>query len=346
VRLNPEAGVAYAAVAHTAICLGRRQEARAALERARARKLEPPYGRYMLYGIAFLDGDAAGMQEQVDAVAGTPLEAGMRAMQSVAAASLGQARRARELTEEAVELAERRALREGAGLYSAGAALWEAAYGNCAAAKRAATRALARSRARNALPRSALALALCGEAAAAERLLAEMERRFPADTFLETLWAPMTQAAIEVRRDRPARAIERLRAAARAERGTEAALWPAYLRGLAYLELGAATEARVEFQKVVDHRGVLAPKDFSPVAMTLYPLAYLGLARAGSGPGDERRQACEALLALWAGADPDLPALATARRVCRTTPVPPPGRRGLGYDVRGSLAEVTWAVKR
>ena len=91
-RLNPDAGVAYASVAHSFICLDRYQDARAAIEQAMARKLEPPYSRYMLYGIALLEGDAAAMQQQVDRVAGTPTEAGMLAMQSVTAAYAGQVR--------------------------------------------------------------------------------------------------------------------------------------------------------------------------------------------------------------------------------------------------------------
>ena len=89
-RLNPDAGVAYAALAHTSTLSratpGRR---RSAIEQARARKLEPPYSRYMLYGIAILQGDTAAMQQQVDGVAGTPAEAGMLAMQSVTSAYAG-----------------------------------------------------------------------------------------------------------------------------------------------------------------------------------------------------------------------------------------------------------------
>src|SRR5688572_14001462 len=118
VRLNPDAGVAYASVAHSAICLDRYQDARAAIDQAQARKLEPPYSRYMLYGIAFLEGDAAAMQEQVDRVAGTPTEAGMLAMQSVTAAYAGQVRRARDLTKKAVDLAMSRGRKDGAGQYS------------------------------------------------------------------------------------------------------------------------------------------------------------------------------------------------------------------------------------
>jgi DNA-binding winged helix-turn-helix (wHTH) protein/tetratricopeptide (TPR) repeat protein len=324
VRLNPDAGVAYAGVAHSSICLGRYEDARAALEQAASRKLEPPYSRYMLYGIAFLEGDAAAMQQQVERVAGTPTEAGMLAMQSAAAAYAGQVRRARALTESAIDLATSRGHEEGASLYSAGDALWEAAYGNCRSAKRAAARTLALSRGRTPLSWSALALAMCGDARAAQRLVEEMGRRFPEDSSIETSWVPMTLAAVEIRRGNPARAIELLQPAGRGELGTDSALWPAYLRGLAYLEQGAGHEALSEFQKILDHKGVLAPKDFNPVAATLYPLAHLGRARAATRTGDaeESRKAYEAFVALWQDADSDIPVLLASHREYRQPGIP------------------------
>jgi DNA-binding winged helix-turn-helix (wHTH) protein/Flp pilus assembly protein TadD len=324
VRLNPDAGVAYAGVAHTSICLGRYQDARAAIEQALARKLEPPYSRYMLYGIAFLEGDPAAMQQQVDRVAGTPTEAGMLSMQSQTAAYGGQVRRARELTRRAVALAMGRGLKEGAGLYSAGDALWEAAYGNCRNTKQAAARTLAMTRGRHALSWSALALAMCGESRQAQQLAEEMDRRFPQDSFFKASWLPMVHAAVAIHRDDPARAVELLQPAGRVELGINAALWPAYLRGLAYLDQGAGNEARGEFQKILDHKGVLAPKDFNPVGMTLYPLAYIGRARAGTRTGDrdESRKSYEALLALWKDADSDIPILRAARREYRQLAVP------------------------
>ena len=318
-RLNPDAGVAYAAVAFSSICLGRYPDARAALEQAGSRKLEPPYSRYMLYGIAFLEGDAATMQQQVDRVAGTPTEAGMLAMQSVAAAYAGQLRRARKLTETAIDLAMNRGLKEGAGLYSAGDALWEAAYGNCREAQRTTTRALSLSRGRTALRWSALALAMCGESGPAQRLSGEMSRRFPQDSFMSASWLPMTHAALEIHGGHPARAVETLERAGRVELGTDALLWPAYLRGLAYLAQGAGNEARSEFQKILDHKGVLAPKDLNPVGLTLYPLAWLGRARAGTlnGDVDDSRRAYEELLASWKDADSEIPVLRAARREYR-----------------------------
>jgi eukaryotic-like serine/threonine-protein kinase len=319
VRLNPDAGVAYSALAHSSICLGRHREARSLLEQALARKLEPSYVHYMLYGIAFLEGDAAAMQQQADRVAGTPSEAGMLAMQSVAAAYAGRIGQARELTRRAVDLARSRGLKEGAGLYSAGDALWEAAYGNCREARQTAARTLGLTRGQHPLSWSALALALCGESSQAQTLADEMVRRFPHDSFFKASWLPMVRAAVELRRHDAAKALALLQPASRDELGGDASLWPAYLRGLAYLDRGFPDDARGEFQKILDHKGVLAPKDFSPVPLALYPLAQLGRARAAARGGrvGESRQAYEALLALWKDADPDIPLLSTARREYR-----------------------------
>jgi DNA-binding winged helix-turn-helix (wHTH) protein/tetratricopeptide (TPR) repeat protein len=318
-RLNPDAGVAYAGLAHTSLCLGRHQEARAAIEQAQARKIDPPYSRYMLYGIALMQGDAAAMQQQVDRVAGTPAEAGMLAMQSVTAAHAGRMREARELTKRAIELARSRGLVEGAGVYSAGDALWEAAYGNCREARQAVDRTLALYQGRFALSWSALAVAMCGDAIRAGKLADEMAGRFPEDSFFKASWLPMVHAAVSLHRGDAASAVEQLQKTERVELGTNAALWPAYLRGLAYLDQRAEAKAGLEFQKILDHKGVLVPKDFNPAAMILYPLAYLGRARAASRGGDvgSSRAAYEALIELWRDADSDSPIVAAARREYR-----------------------------
>ena len=326
VRLNPDAGVAYAALAHTSLCLGRHRDAAVALEQALARKLDPPYSHYMLYGIAILQDDAAAMQRQVDGVVGTPAESGMLAMQSVTSASAGRVRQARTLTERAIELAKGRGLNEAAGLYSAGDALWEAAYGNCREAKQAAARTLALSRGRSPLSWSALALAICGDAIPAGKLADEMARRYPEDSFFKASWLPMVHAALSLHRGDSASAAEQLHSAQRVELGSNAALWPAYLRGVAYLNQGAADVARLEFQKILDNKGVLVPKDFNPAAMTLYPLAYLGQARAAARNHDvgASRLAYEAVLKLWQDSDADLAIVRTARREYRQLVAGPP----------------------
>jgi DNA-binding winged helix-turn-helix (wHTH) protein/tetratricopeptide (TPR) repeat protein len=327
VRLSPDAGVGYASLALTLMCLDRYDEARAAIEQGVARKLDPPNARYVLYAVGFLHGDEAAMQEQLDHAAGTPIEAGMLAAQSVTVASSGELRRARGLTSRAVDLARRRGLTEGASQYWAGDALWEAAFGNCREAKRTAARALEIARGRSALSWSALAVALCGASREAGRLADEMAERFPRDSFFNTYWLPMIRAAVEIDRH-PARAIRLLEAAGPGETGTNAALWPAYLRGLAYLRERAGGEATAEFQRVLDHRGVLSPKDPNPAAYSLYPLAHLGLARAAALTGDldKSRREYEELLALWKDADPDIPLLREARDEYRGAPRPEGGR--------------------
>jgi hypothetical protein len=289
----------------------------------------------MLYSLAMLDGDAPAMRQQVESVAGTPAEAGMFALQSVTAAYEGRTRAARDLTRRAVDLALQRGSKQAAAEYSAGNALWEAAYGDCGRARETVTRTLAIARGRQALSWSALALALCGQSAGAQRLADEMKLRFPQNSFMRTSWSPMTEAAIAIHDRRPGRAIELLQAARREETGDQAALWPAYVRGLAYLDQGAAAEAEAEFQNILDHRGLLAPTVFHPVAMTLYPLAQAGRARAAAREGrlEDGQKAWEALFALWKDADPDLPVLVSGRREARESALP-----GARRDRRARLA--------
>ena len=316
IRLNPDAGVGYASLALCLMCLDRFDEARAAIKQAMARKLEPPNYRYVLYSVASLQGDAEAMQEQVDGAAGTPIEAGILATQSVTAASSGRLRNARELTSRAIDLNIRHGLREGASEYSAADALSEAAFGNCSEAKENAARTLAIARGRYALSWSALAVALCGESNQAQMLADEMVRRFPQDTFFKTYWLPMIRAAVEINRNNSAQAVQLLQTVGRGEMGTNAALWPAYVRGLAYLGQRDGNEAMVEFQKIIDHKGVLIPKDINPDAYSLYPLAHLGLARGAALAGDvaRSRKAYEDFFALWKDADSGIPIHRQAKR--------------------------------
>jgi DNA-binding winged helix-turn-helix (wHTH) protein/tetratricopeptide (TPR) repeat protein len=315
VRLNPDAGVAYAAVAHTLICLGRFGEAGETIEQALARKLDAPYSHYMLYAVALLKEDAAAAKQQIDLAAGTPAEAGMLALQSITAAYAGRVREARELTKRAMGLAQDRGLDEAAGVYAAGEALWEAAYGNCRESEHAVARALALSRGRHTLSWSALAVALCGNSVQADKLAGEMNRRFPENSFFKSSWLPMVRAALAIHRGEPGAAVDGLKDAERVEMGNYVSLWPAYLRGLSYLRQGEDEQALREFQKILDHKGVVVPKDLTVAAMPLYPLAALGRARAAarSGNADISRSAYAALLGIWKDADADL-AIARAAR--------------------------------
>jgi hypothetical protein len=233
------------------------------------------------------------------------------------------------LTTRAVDLARGRGLEEAAGVYAALEALWDAAYGNCRESEQAAARARALSRGRGPLSWSALSAAVCGHSTRARELSAEMVQRFPQDSFFKAAWLPMVDAALARRDGKPVAAVERLKSAEQVELGIDASLWPAYLRGLALLDQGAHAQARIEFQKVLDHKGVLVPKDFNPAALALYPLAQLGIARAATRDGDQHasRKAYEELLTLWKDADSGVPIVQAARREYRqlggtSNPVP------------------------
>ena len=154
---------------------------------------------------------------------------------------------------------------------------------------------------------AAQALALAGDITQAEAIADDLAERFPKNTMLHAVELPTIRGIIEIQRGHPAAAIELLRAASPYELGYDG-LQAVYVRGQAYLGTGAGVEAAVEFQKILDHRGV------APVS-PLYPLAHLGLARAYALSGDsaKSRRFYQDFLALWRDADPDVPILLEAK---------------------------------
>jgi tetratricopeptide (TPR) repeat protein len=262
---------------------------------------------YVLYQIAFIDGDLGAMQEQIVWLSGKPDEYVASEWQSGAAASAGQWRKSEESASRAIDLAARGDTTEIAARYATEQSLRGAILGYLRRAKEDAARGLKLARGRASLPRAALALALCGEANQAKLLLDEMIKLYPEDTLINSIWAPSIRAAIELQRGEAAQAIELLQPASRYEAAAE--FWPQYLRGVSYLKLKRGAEAAAEFQKILDNRGQAS---LSP----LYPLAYLGLARALNATGDTSRsvKARGDFFAAWKDADPDSPILIEAKR--------------------------------
>jgi predicted Zn-dependent protease len=159
----------------------------------------------------------------------------------------------------------------------------------------------------------ALALARAGDTAAAENLAAEIDKTFPLDTLVQRNWLPTIRAAIALEHKDPSRAIELLKEASAIElgRGTSALaifLCPAYIRGEAYLMLRNGNAAAAEFQKFIDHRGIV-------VNFPWGALARLKLARAYALQVDttKARAAYQDFLTLWKDADTDIPVLQKAK---------------------------------
>jgi serine/threonine protein kinase/tetratricopeptide (TPR) repeat protein len=306
-RRDPNQAVVYNNLSLALLSLNRFAEAGDVIESALQQKLETTNMHLSLYEIAFIGGDAAAMQQQLDSVKGRPDEYEALDWQADTAAFAGHWQRAQDFSRRAIDLATRSEAKEAAGRYAADAALGGIAFGQCAQAKAAAAQSLALTPKESPPTRAALALALCGEAAQAQRLVDESAKQYPKNTLLNGLRLPMIRAAIELQRGNAAQAIELLQPAARYEAAAE--FWPQYLRGQAYLRLNRGAEAAAEFQKILDHRGE------APLS-ALYPLAYLGIARASALAGDtaKSRKAYEDFFALWRNADPDIPILIEAKK--------------------------------
>ena len=276
IRLNPGSGMNSADLVNSYLNLNRLEEARATAEEAQAKKLDSPNLRVSLYQVAFLENDAAGMAQQVAWAAGKPgVEDVLLNNEADTVAYSGRLAEAREFSRRAVASAERAEEKEVAASYKADAALREALFGNAAEARERAAATLGLSTGRDVQYTAALALALAGGAARAEALADDLAKRFPEDTIVQFLYLPTIYAQLALGRNDASKAIEALQAAAPYELGSPgsigAGLYPVYVRGEAYLVAHQGSEAATEFQKILDHRGIVLNE-------AIGALAHLGLA--------------------------------------------------------------------
>jgi tetratricopeptide (TPR) repeat protein len=307
IRLNPNSASGYSLLAAAFLGLNRFDEAKQIISQALAQKLETTAMRRTLYKVAFVQGDATTMNQQIEWANGKPDEYVAQGWQSETAAFSGQLRKAKEFSNHAFELAERRGFKEVAAQIAVGGAARDALLGDCRQVKEQTAKALGVSHNQLPMVNAGNALATCGELSQTQTITAELVKRFPKDTILNNVLLPLVQARIELHRGNPAQAIQLLETTRPYE--GYALFQIAYLRGQAYLHQQRAADAGAEFQKILDHRG------WQPTS-PLYPLAHLGLARATALSGDTKkaRQAYQDFLALWKDADAEIPILQEARR--------------------------------
>jgi serine/threonine protein kinase/tetratricopeptide (TPR) repeat protein len=312
-RLEPNMVANYLNLAQTYVILNRLDEAEAVYKQAEERKLEDELMLQNRYQLAFLKGNAAQMAQLVSAAMGKPgFEDLLLAAQADTEGWYGKLKNAHELTRRAMDSAQHNDAKETAATYQAAAALREVEVGNREQARAEANAALKLAPNRDVRAIAALALARAGDTAEAEKLAAELDKTFPLHTRVQRYWLPTIRAAVALQRKDPNRAIELLKVASTVELSypTNLAilLCPAYLRGEAYLMLHDGNAAAAEFQKFIDHRGLVA--DFPWGA-----LARVGLARAYAMQGDtaKARAAYQDFLTLWKDADPDIPILKAAK---------------------------------
>jgi eukaryotic-like serine/threonine-protein kinase len=309
VRLEPNSGINYSVLCLAYIYLDRLDEAVAVVKQAEERKLESEALLGARYGLAFLEGDTAQMARTVSAAMGKPgTEDALLDAQADTEAWHGRWKDARQLRRRAMSSAEQNDARETAAWYEARTALSEVESGMREEARSDAYAAIKLASNRDVLARVALALALAGDTAGAEKLAAELDRTFPLDTLVQRYWLPAIGAALALEHKDPKRAVELLRVAGPIELGDYGDLLPVYLRGEAYLVLRDGNAAAVEFQKFIDHRGRVGNSPWGA-------LARLQLARACALSGDKTkaRIAYQDFLTLWKDADPDIPVLKQAK---------------------------------
>ena len=313
-RLEPNAATGYALLAGDYLALNRLDEAKAALEQAQGHKLDGLGLRAAMYSLAFLRDDVAEMERAVTWGAGRPGEEDvMLSTQSDTEAYYGRLGKSKEFSRRAVDSAIRADSKETAAFWEVNAALREAEFGNTAAAKEGVGAALALAPGRDVRVVAALALARVGETARAKAIMEDLEKSYPINTMLKVYWLPTMRAAMELNGDNSAQSLILLEAAAPYELGNPppfqiGTLYPAYLRGHAYLAAHNGNAAAVEFQKLLNHRGIV-------LNFPLGALAHLGLARAYALSGDaaKAKTAYQDFFALWKDADPDIPILKEAK---------------------------------
>ena len=314
--LDPAGAQSYANLVASYLSLNHLKEAWATAEEAQAKKLDSGYLHMLLYQVAFLQNDAAGMAQLAAWVADKPgMQGILLGFEADTAAYSGRLGKARELSRRAVALAVQREWKEIAAGYEAEAAVREAVFDNVAATQQRAAAALALSTGRDVQYGAALALVLARDAARAQALADDLAKRFPGDTIVQFNYLPTIRAQLALERHDSSKALEALQAAAPYELGSPGSatlnfvsLYPAYVRGGVYLSRRQGSEAAAEFQKILDWPGVAINE---PIGA----LVHLGLARAYAVVGDaaKARAAYQDFLALWKDADPDVPILQQAK---------------------------------
>jgi serine/threonine protein kinase/Flp pilus assembly protein TadD len=315
-KLDPGSGQTYANLATAYLQANRLDEAGATAREAQTRNLDSAVSHAVLYRIAFLQHDLPGMKREADTVIGKPdAEDLMFSLEANAASYTGEFAKDRDLQRHAFESAQRAGKRETAATYAAIAAFNEAILGNIELARQQAHTALSLGNGSITETFSAMALAFAGEAAQATRLAADLAKRLPEDTIVQSEYLPMIRASVALaggNRDRgPQEAINALAPALAYEFGFDALLVPPYLRGEAYLAAHRGNDAAAECQKIIDHRASAAFRGRA----TMAALARLQLGRAYVLSGDtaKAKTAYQDFLALWKDADPEIPILKQAK---------------------------------
>jgi DNA-binding winged helix-turn-helix (wHTH) protein/Tfp pilus assembly protein PilF len=317
IELDPDFAVGYYGLAVNQAYQDRLEDAENTLQRAYGRGLETDEYIMLDYDIAFLKGDRTGMERQAARARGrSGGETWISNHEAFALAYSGHLQQARSMSRRAVDHAHQASQWERASLWEAGAAVRESLFGNASEAKKRVKAALRLSKDREVEYGAAFALTLSGDSPQAQALADDLERRFPEDTAVRFSYLPVVHARLALDHGDASKAVELLQAAVPHELGAPrssvhalfGALYPVYVRGEAYLAESRGAEAAVEFQKILDQRGIVVSDPIGALARL-----QLGRALALSGDKTKAKSAYQDFLGLWKDADPDIPILKQAK---------------------------------
>jgi serine/threonine protein kinase/Flp pilus assembly protein TadD len=314
-RIAPEDALTYSNLVISYICLNQLQEAETTAKEAQAKKLDSTDLHQYQYELGFLNHDTLEQAQQIEWATDKPgPESLFLYFEANSAAYSGQLNKSLEIFHRSEASAERAGEKDRAADAEASAALYEALFGKEAEARKHAGAANAQSIGKDGEFVAALALASAGDSSGAQGIVEDLAKRFSEDTIVKFNYLPTIRAQLALKRNDGAKAVEILEAAAPYELGLaggtsfSANLYPVYVRGEAYLATKKGNQAATEFQKILDHPGVVLNE---PIGA----LAHLGLARAYVLQGDtaKARTAYQDFLTLWKDADPDIPILIAAK---------------------------------
>ena len=320
IGIDPDFSIGYSILAGSYEALGRTGEAEKILQQASERKLDIPDFHVQRYAIAFLKDDKTEMELEAARSREKPgVDHWMSNAEGFVAAYSGHLEEARKMSRRAADLARKGERRETEALYETDAAVREALFGNGSTAKQRAGDALELSRSRDVEYGAAFAFALSGDSSRTQTLTDDLAGRFPEDTIVRFTYLPTLRALLALNRSQPSNAVELLQTTIPYEGGMPIVggselllgagnLYPAYVRGVAYLAAHQGREAAAEFQKILDHRGTVISDPIGALAHMQLGRAY-GLA----GDKDKARTAYKDFLSLWKDADPDIPILKQAQ---------------------------------
>ena len=304
IRLEPGAAASYNNLAHTYMRLDRFDEAKATIERALALNLPQPTLHLRLLEIALFLQNQALAESEMKWFAGKPNQYAAFAAQASNAAAFLRLRDAGQFSRQAIDVVKRKNLPGSVAQYHSAEAEFEAVAGNCDSARSEARAAMLPDEAPAEIFDAAFAFAFCGDSQA-RKIADETSKRYPLDTIWNAVSLPAIEAAMELNRGQPGKAVELLQLSTPYEREYAE---PVYLRGLSYLRLRKGPEAAAEFQKILSHKGAYWG--------IFYPASYFGLARAATLSGDtaKAKEAYQDFFAISKDANSDVPLLVDARK--------------------------------